>query len=496
MRCLVGFIGYVLLSAPLAVLAGLGILPGMLPDAAAAVPPAAPADKPPLEAGLAVKDITPPTGFRMSGYFYERLSTGTHDPLMAKALVLHQGDCRAGMVVCDLIGIPFELSKHVREQAEQKLGIPAGNILIAATHTHTGPLYAGALRTYFHQQAIAREGRDPCETVDYAALLAERLLAALAEAQAALAPAALHAGTAEQEGLSFNRRFHMKDGTVRFNPGKLNPDIVRPAGPVDPQVGLLLLRRSADGQPLGALTVFALHLDTVGGTEYSADFPYYLSERLQQQWGQQFVSLFANGTCGDLNHIDVSHSRPQKGQEEAGRIGRTLGATVARRLPELPLVAPPDLAVRWRMVEVPLQQYTAEELAWAQEAIAQVGTRGLPFLEQVRAYKILDLHARGTQTLAMPVQVFRFGAEVALVALPGEVFVDLGLQIKRRSPFALTMVVELAHDAPGYVPTRKAFAEGSYETVNSRVQPGGGELLVEAAVELLKQLQADCSPDY
>ncbi len=488
MRRLAGFvrcIGCVLPGVlPCVLLGVLGMLPGMLPAAAADV------DVPPLEAGLAVVDITPPAGFRMSGYFRERLSTGTHDPLLAKVLVLRQGDCRVGLVCCDLIGVPFDLSQHVREQADEKLGIPARNILIAATHTHTGPLYSGALRAHFHEQAVAQEGRDPRETVNYAALLSEKLLAGLADAQAALAPVTLHAGTAEQEGLSFNRRFHMKDGTVRFNPGKLNPEIVRPAGPIDPEVGLLLLRRAEDREPLGALTVFALHLDTVGGTEFSADFPYYLSETLQKQWGADFVSLFANGTCGDLNHIDVSHSRPQKGHEEAGRIGRTLGETVAGRLPQLPRVAQPALAVRWRMVEVPLQEFTSDELAWAREAIEQVGTRGLPFLEQVRAYKILDLHSRGAKTLAMPVQVFRFGPEVALVALPGEVFVDLGLKIKRRSPFGLTMVVELAHDAPGYVPTRKAFAEGSYETVNSRVQPGSGEMLVEAAVELLRELDA------
>jgi len=456
---------------------------------------AAPAGPSGLEAGLAVVDITPPIGYRMSGYFRERFSTGTHDPLLAKAVVLRQGDCRAALVFCDLIGIPLELSRQVRSRAEQKLGIPAQHILIAATHTHTGPLYFGVLREYFHAQAVAREGRDGCEAVDYVAVLADRLLAGLAEAQAALQPVVLHTGAAEQHGLSFNRRFHMKDGSVRFNPGKLNPDIVRPAGPIDPEVGLLLLRRAHDGRPLGGLTVFALHLDTVGGTQYSADYPYYLSQVLQERLGPEFVSLFGNGTCGDLNHIDVSHARPQKGQQEARRIGRTLAQTVAERLPQLPAVERPALAVRYCVVEVPLQEFTPEDLAWAKQAIEKVGTSGLPFLEQVRAYKILDLERRRTKTLAMPVQVFRFGPQSALVALPGEVFVDLGLAIKRQSPFGLTMVVELAHDAPGYVPTRKAFAEGSYETVNSRIQPGGGEKLVATAVRLLKQLKAELAAE-
>ena len=117
-----------------------------------------------------------------------------------------------------------------------------------------------------------------------------------------------------------------------------------------------------------------------------------------------------------------------------------------------------------------------------------VATRKVPFLERVRAYTIMDLQARSGETLPMEVQVFRLGSEVAIVGLPGEVFVDLGLAIKKASPFPTTLVIELAQDAPGYVPTRKAFQEGSYETVNSRILPGGGEMLLEAAVQTLNEL--------
>ena len=118
----------------------------------------------------------------------------------------------------------------------------------------------------------------------------------------------------------------------------------------------------------------------------------------------------------------------------------------------------------------------------------KVGTRELPFLKQVEAYKIMALQLLDGPTLAMEVQVFRLSDDVAIVGLPGEVFVELGLAIKRASPFKTTMVIELCNDAPGYVPTEKAFTEGSYETVNSRVQSGGGEMLVEAAGRLLKEL--------
>ena len=444
----------------------------------------------PMEAGIAVADVTPPLNYRMCGYFHERLSTGTHDPLLAKAIVLRQGDRRAAMVICDLIGLPREMTVHVRQVAERETGIPAANILLAATHTHTGPLFAGAMRKHLHDLAVAKDGQDPAEKVDYPAQLVEKLVKVIVDAQGGLGPVKLELVTAKQEGLSFNRRFHMKGGgPVRFNPGKMNPNILRPAGPIDPDVGFLLFRSAAGERPLASLSVFALHLDTVGGLEYSADFPYYVEQSLRQELGPELVSVFANGTCGDINHIDVSHNRRQQGHDEARRIGETLAATLEAKLGDLEPVRGPSLDVRTEVVDVPLQQYSAEEVAWAKEAMKKVHTGEMPFLDRVKAYKIMALELLEGDTLPMTVQVFRIAEDVALVALPGEVFVDLGLAIKKASPFATTMVIELAHDAPGYVPTQKAFAEGSYETVNSRVRSGGGEMLVDAALRLLNDLK-------
>jgi neutral ceramidase len=439
-----------------------------------------------LHAGIAVVDITPPQGYRMAGYFRERLNTGTHDPLQAKALVLRQGDEQAALVFCDLVGIAREVSGRARELAAKKTSIPASNILIAATHSHTGPLYMGALRQYFHDQAVAAKGEDPHEKIDYPAALIKKIAEAIDKAHKSARPVDLAAGMARQEGLSFNRRFHMKDGSVQFNPGKLNPNIVRPAGPIDPDVGLLRLR-SGD-KDLALLTVFALHLDTVGGTEYSADYPFYLERKLRPVLGAEGVSLFGAGTCGDINHIDVSKKDPQKGQLEAARIGSALGDTVREALPKLRPQRSPRLAVRRAIVPAPLQKYGAEAIAQARKDMAKIGTRDLPFLKQVEAYKIVSLQMLRGETLPMEVQVFRLSEDVAIVGLPGEIFVDLGLAIKKASPFPVTLVVELCNDAPGYVPTVKAFKEGSYETVNSRIQPGGGEKLVESATRLLKEL--------
>jgi neutral ceramidase len=442
-----------------------------------------------FQAGVAVVDITPPANYRMSGYFNERLNTGTHDPLSAKALVFRQGNEQAAMVFCDLIGISPDIARRAREQAAQKTGIPASNILIHGTHTHTGPLYDGALRRHFHDAAIGKGGRDPYEEVDYPAFLILRIVEAVAQAHGTARPVAVVAGVTELRGLSFNRRFHLKDGSVRFNPGKLNPDIVRPAGPIDPDVGTILLKSPDDNQNRAVLTVFALHLDTVGGTEYSADYPFYLELNLRQTFGSEIVSLFGNGTCGDINHVDVTNNTRQSGHEETARIGSVLAEAVKNGIPALKPVDSLKLAVRSAVVSVPIQQYAPAETDEARQDMSKVGTPQLTFLEQVKATKIMQLELRPAARLPLEVQVFRLSDDLAIVGLPGEVFVDLGLAIKRGSPFARTLVIELCNDSPAYIPTKKAFAEGSYETVNSLIQPGGGEAMVETALRLLNDIK-------
>ena len=438
---------------------------------------------PELTAGVAVADITPPVGYRMSGYFRERLSTGTSNPLMAKAVVFRQGDERAAIVTCDIIGLSLDVSSRARRQASRQTGIPAENILISATHSHTGPLYFGALRKHFHDLAVAKGGSDPYEKVDYASELVDKIARVIKQADAAIEPARLEAGSAEQQGLSFNRRFFMKNGTVRFNPGVLNPDIVRAAGPIDSEVPIVFLHGKGVG-PSAALVNFALHLDTVGGTKYAADYPFYLEQSLRNRYGDKFVLFFGTGTCGDINHIDVT----KKQRLKTDYIGKTLAETVKAKAEYLRNVTEPSLAVRSEIVHAPLQRYGPQKVAWARENIRKVGTSELSFLKQVEAYKILAVEMRRGETIPLEVQVFRLARGLAVVGLPGEVFVDLGLAIKRASPFPTTLVIELSQDAPGYIPTKKAFAEGSYETVNSRIAPGGGEMMAEAAVRLLKTL--------
>ncbi len=438
-----------------------------------------------LSAGLAEVDITPPVGYRLSGYFIERQSTGVHDPLKAKALVLRQGDVTAAFVFCDLIAVPRSVSEPARKLVAAKAGIPAANVVITGTHTHTGPLFYGTLRNYFHEQAVARNGKDACEAVDYPAQLVEKIGQVVLKAAESMSPVALEVAATEQDPpLSFNRRFHMKDGSVRFNPGQKNPNVVRVAGPIDPQVGMVLLKAPEDRKLTACLTVFALHLDTTGGTLYSADYPFHLEKTLRVSLGNDLMSFFGTGTCGDVNHIDVT----VEGRRKAEEIGELLAKTVIAQVPKARPVEPAPLAVKSRTVEALKQQYSEEQRAQAAKDVALVGTGKLPFLKEVEACKIVDLARYPGTTIPLEVQAFRLGRDLAVVTLPGEVFVEFGLAIKKASPFETTLVVELANDVPAYIPTRKAFGEGSYETVNSRIQPGGGEAMADAAIEILKEL--------
>ena len=138
-------------------------------------------------------------------------------------------------------------------------------------------------------------------------------------------------------------------------------------------------------------------------------------------------------------------------------------------------------------VALPLRNVSAPQLATARANTAKVGTNEIPFLAQVETVTTLDLSRRGPM-LDAEVQVFRVDRDTAVVLLPGEIFAELGLAIKRGSPFTRTLLIELSNDNPAYIPTEKAFTEGSYETVNSRIVPGGGERLVAEALRLLKTL--------
>lgn len=436
-----------------------------------------------LNIGTAAVRITPSLGTPMAGYYYVRGAEGVHDDLFAKTLVIEKEGTRVAIVSCDLIEISAELTADIRHLAAASTGIPADHIMISATHSHTGPVILSPANMYGTDEGVKES------LADYMAALPGLVAESITRASNGVQPAILSFGKGHEETISFNRRFFMKDGTVGWNPGKLNPMIIKPAGPIDPEVGVLYAESLA-GQPLSTFVNFALHLDITGGLEISADMPFTLSEVLGGFRGESMVTLFGQGCCGNINHINVKSGEPQKGHGEAQRIGTILAGEVIKTYTRLAPLEVDEIRARNEIVELPLAPFTEHDLDNALEITQKFGERNAaPFMEMVNAFKIVDVYKMKGKPIEAEIQVFTLGNDLAIVSLPGEIFVELGMYIKERSPFTSTMVLELSNGSIDYIPDRKAFVEGNYEAVSARCAPGSGELLVEKVLEILNEMK-------
>jgi hypothetical protein len=433
-----------------------------------------------LRTGAAAVRITPDQPMPMAGYYNTRLSTNTHDELHAKAIVIEQDGARAALVVCDLISLPRSVVVQAREIVSRTTSVPGSNVMISATHSHTGPV----LDTGSARKAVDGSGSEVVR--EYTAQLPAKIAESVRLAEAALQPARFSVAHEQEDHLSHNRRFHMRDGTVGWNAGKLNTNIVRAAGPIDPDVAVLYFE-SVRTNTIATYVNFAMHPDTVGGLEFSADYPGALSRRLAEYKGTNMVTVFANGACGNINHVDVQWANPQKGHTEAARLGTALAGHVFNAYTRLQPIEPGALRVRSQMVQLALPEAKPGDVDSARDTVTRIGTKNPPkFLEQVNAFKMLDVVAREGRPHEVEVQIIALGDDVAWVSLPGEIFVELGLEIKKKSPFRHTVIAELANGAIGYIPNEKAYDEGNYEPVSARCAKGSGEKLVETALKLLR----------
>jgi hypothetical protein len=438
-----------------------------------------------LRCGAVAAEINPPTGTPLAGYYSPRGARSVLDNLYSKALVLERDGTKVALVVCDLISLPRRTVVQARRLIEQRAGIPGSHVMISATHTHTGPVIVRA-------SALDRlVGADSDLGLRYSETLPGLIAQSVVEANQKLAAARASAGQGKEAGLSFNRRFIMRDQTVGWNPPKLDPGIVKPAGPIDPDVDVLYFEAGA--RPIATYVNFAMHPDTVGGEAISADYPGVLARLLAECKGADMVTVFANGCCGNLNHRNVQWLDPQKGPRESKRIGTVLAGAVCKTYPDLKPLKVGTLRAKSVLVQLPLAPFTPADLAHAKEVVQRAQDPKTGFLEKVQTFRTLDVAARAGQPWEVEVQVITLGEQVAWVSLPGEIFVELGLAIKKASPFRHTLIAELANGSIGYIPDQPAYAQGNYEVVSARCAAGSGEMLVEAAARLLKELSAQAS---
>jgi neutral ceramidase len=465
----------VLRSAGVLVVAALGGL-GFSPFALAAET---------LRVGRAKVQITPPIGSVMGNSYGISIVKGVTSPLHARALAFESGGIRAAVVACDLISLHRPIVEQTRRLIRERTGIPPENVILSATHCHSGP------QTHpIFLEAVGGEAQRISEgyVAELPGLIAESVRLAEADLQAAR----MFAGVIREESLAFNRRFLLRDGTVDTNPGRRNPQVIRPMGPVDPDVSIVYVE-STQGRPLATYVNFALHVAVAGGAgrgQISADFPHTLAELLGRVKGEAMLTVFTTGMSGNVNHVDVGARTQGSGEAEAARIGTVLAAAVLKALPKLTPVAPAPLRAAARPVRAPARPVPPpDEVARARETIRRHG-KGAPFLDVVHAWRGIDLATYAPDGYwPSEVQAVTFGHELALVGYPGDSFVELGLFIKQNSPYALTVVSEQSGNGSlGYIPNEKAYPEGSYEVESARLAPGGGDLLAAEAARLLRTL--------
>ncbi len=447
-----------------------------------------------LRAGAAAIDVTPEVfPLNLPGGFSANLSDTVHDPLHARALVLDDGETTLSMVVVDNLGVAPDLIVEAKQLASERTGIPVDRILVSSTHTHSAPGSGG--------------GPEGSPQAAYREKLLGGIVESIVQAHASLRPASVGAGGHPLPEEVFNRRWFLKEGKmppnpfggmdqVKMNPGT-NPDTIdRPAGPTDPDF-LVLSVQDAKRRPLALYASYALHY--VGGgprgqvsADYFGEFARLMPSRLRAD--EDFVAMLANGASGDINNIPFTVTRPPRAPYEQIRVvaGKAADAAwLAHREIEQHRTDVP-LGMLERQVELRYRRPSEEDVAAAREVLAvkkEEEVEKLPRLAQHYAARVVAAANREEETLTVPVQAIRVG-DLAICGMPFEVLVEIGLEIREKSPFAETMFIGLANGRHGYLPDPKQHELGGYETwigTNS-VAEDSSVILTKHLLEMLDEL--------
>ncbi len=432
---------------------------------------AAGADQPPpFLAGAAASNITPPLDQPVVGGWGSPLATHVHDELWARCLVLDNGETRLAFVVIDSLGASRNVFDAARDRIEQATDIPGENVMMSATHTHSSISARGPNR-------YAPDG----EMSDYQKFLAQRISDGVRRAVNNLQPARIGWGSAEEPTQVFNRRYFMKEGTpvgnpfggqdlVRMNPGRGNPNIERAAGPTDPEIAFLSVQ-TPDGQPLALLANYSLHY--VGprrGNVISADYFGVFADHIQKllnadRQDPPFVAMMSNGTSADINNIDWLNPATRRWEpyEKMRQVGELTAQAVyeAYAAVEHQDWAPLDAA--FRDLTLAVRKPTPEQIEWAHQVQAKPEDEEPAHpREGVYSQRVLQL-AEAPEHMDIPLQAFRVG-DGSVCAIPFEVFVEIGLEIKETTPLAPAFTISMANGSYGYLPTEAQHQLGGYET--------------------------------
>jgi len=458
-----------------------------------------------FKAGFAERDVSPAIGSEKPGDYGKAYNTSFHDPCKARASVFDDGVNRVAIVGLDALFIRAKTVREIREAIEKKCGIPAGSILISASHSHSaGPMGLFLPGEFDHASPEVRKlvyeetvVADPA----YLEKVKAGIVEAVCEADAKRVDANCGAGFGLAENTVFNRRFQMKQGHAMTHPGQGNPDMIKPAGPTDPQVGVLGAW-GADGKFLGCIVNFASHC-TTGPGGISADYVYYLEKTIRGLMGDDAVVVFLPGMAGDVTQVDnrSPYQIKQFGELSARFVGGRVGAEALKALVAMEQHAGPLGPVKavQKVLKIKRRPPSPAHVAEALELVKQ-DPKKVDRVKWVFAKEtvVLDSRIANEPVVDVEVQAVQVGPAVFLTS-PAEYFCQYGLDLKAGSKFPFTFPVSLANDVVGYVPHEDALSPtgGGYETrltSYSNLEPTAGRQITDALIGLAATLTPGVTP--
>jgi hypothetical protein len=443
-----------------------------------------------LQAGFSRVDVTPMLGIGMAGYYVPRFADGVLDPLQINALALACGDTKVVFMSIDHCGIVKEVLNPMIDQVCHVTGLPREAVYIHSTHTHTGPF-------------LNYNPTEPLE-IEYAQLVKRKFADAAKLAIDDLKPATMGYGIGDAPNIAFVRRFRMKDGSVRTNPGVDNPEILHPIGDVDERVNVLRFDRENDSL---VLVNFGNHPDVVGGCKISADWPGFLRQTVEKALDNT-KCLFFNGAQGDVNHVNV-HPRGgylndmfmdfddvARGYKHARYMGRVVAGGVLQAFDKVKYVDVDSIRFAQKFIDVPANLPDPSELPEAKRINdlhiagrdAELPYSGMMLTTVVaRAARMVRLE-KGPDSFRMLLSAIAIGP-VAMFGIPGEPFTGVGRALKEAEGFDLVLPTCNTNAKEGYFPMLECYEEGGYEAGSSNFKAGIAELIIDAGLSLLEDLR-------
>jgi hypothetical protein len=465
---------------------------------------AAPGGEIQTKSGFAEAEITPKIGMEIPGDYRKLFHRAFHDPCKVRAAVFGDGEHRVAIASVDALIVARPVVLAARRRISERCGIAANAILIGATHSHSsGPVGMVQPGEYDHStdlvKSLAYEKSSMADAA-YLERLEAQIVDAVCRADSARISSGFSFGVGREDKAAFNRRFAMKNGLEYTHPGKGNPDIAKVAGPTDPDVGVIGCW-DGKGNLLGCVVNFCCHA-TTSPDGISANWIYYMEKTIRGMFGPETVVVFLQGFSGDITQVDnLSGNANPGGEQWAKLVGGRVGAEAVKVLLSSPVGSAVPVSALTDVLLIPRRRPSARRVADCTR-IARQDPKRVGMVDWLFAKEIVLLQAliEKQPEVEVEVQALQVGPAVLLSA-PGEMFCQLGLDLKAARTFPVTFPVELANGSVGYVPTEEALGPhgGGYETrltSYSNLVPQAGSRIVATALALARRLKPGTLPEH